>query len=131
MLLYNPVLDLTTLGWTQGVPRATALSPLLHVEAGQPPALLTHGTEDKCVPVEQAHRFARAMQEAGNRCDLIVLDGIAHAFVLAGYTAPEEVVVHAIRAGDRFLASLGYLRGRPTLKRHPRRRVRTRLFDIP
>ena len=130
MLLYNPVLDLTTLDWTQKLPDAASLSPMLHVEGGQPPTLLMHGTEDKSVPVEQARRFAAAMAKAGNRCDLVILDGIAHAFVLAGYTAPESTVVEAIRAGDRFLASLGYLDGEPTLRFRKGRPAKTKLFDI-
>jgi len=145
MLLYNPVLDLLVLpdNWAMrrcGIEepdpakvgaeravriatygktprdRAAAFSPMHNVANGQPPALLIHGTEDKSVPVEQARRFADIYTKSGNYCDLHILDGIAHAFVLVNYTAPEDVVVDSIRAGDDFLVSLGYLKGKPTLE---------------
>jgi len=147
MLLYNPVLDLLILpaDWAMTrcgiaepdtaklgsdraarIPaygktpqeRAAAFSPMHNVANGQPPALLIHGTEDKSVPVEQARRFARIYTESGNYCDLHVLDGIAHAFVLVNCSAAEDVVVDSIRAGDNFLVSLGYLKGKPTLEVH-------------
>jgi len=35
---------------------------------------------------------------------------------LVNYWAPDEVIVDAIRAGDRFLAWLAYLEGEPTLR---------------
>jgi acetyl esterase/lipase len=95
--------------------RARAFSPMFNIRPGQPPCLLMHGTEDLSVPVEQARRFAELYTEAGNRCELVILEDIAHAFVLVNYTAPEEVVIDAIRRGDRFLSSLGYLEGEPTL----------------
>ena len=142
MLLYNPVLDLLPLDWAMprcGIAdpdkaklgealaakidtygrnpreRATNFSPMHNIAPGQPPALMMHGTEDKSVPVEQARRFARNYTTAGNRCDLVILDGIAHAFVLVHYSADDKTVVDAIKAGDRFLVSLGYLKGEPTL----------------
>ena len=142
MLLYNPVLDLVSLNWTHSQPgirtpdkgknsketferllsygatpeeRARLLSPIHHITAGQPPALPVHGTEDQVVPLEQITRFAWQYEKAGNRIDLSTLDGIGHAFVLVNYTAADEVVVDAIRTGDRFLGSLGYLEGKPTL----------------
>ncbi|HUW30558.1 MAG TPA: alpha/beta hydrolase [Planctomycetota bacterium] len=143
MLLYNPVLDLLPLDWAMtrcGIAepdaaklagqraariltygktpqdRAAAFSPMHNVANGQPPALLIHGTEDKSAPVEQARRFADIYTKSGNYCDLHILDGIAHAFVLVHYTAPDNIVVDSIRAGDNFLVSLGYLKGKPTLE---------------
>jgi len=135
MLLFNPVLDLTTKRWIERVQgadpdRARSLSPLHLVASGQPPCLLMHGSADPVVPVEESRRFADAMKKAGNHCDLIVLDGVAHAFVLAGYTAGDDVVVQSIRAADAFLRSLGYLKGKPRLRADRHRPVRTRLFDM-
>ena len=145
LLLYNPILDLATTvnKWALSIPgiaepnaaklseeqiervashgktpleRANAISPMSAVAKGQPPVLLMHGTEDACVGVEQARQFSNAAVKAGNRCDYIELKGIAHAFVLVNYTAPEEVTAESIRAADRFLASLGYIAGKPTLR---------------
>jgi acetyl esterase/lipase len=143
MLLYNPVLDLVDLKWTRNRPgirkpgakegwdespervlkhgespaeRARAFSPMFNIESGQPPALLMNGTDDKTTPVEHATRFAERYVDEGNRCELVVLEDVAHAFVLINYTAEEEIQVRAIREGDKFLESLGYLEGNPTLQ---------------
>jgi hypothetical protein len=74
---------------------------------------------DAVVNPEQARQFAAAMQRAGNRCDLVLLDGARHAFVIARYTASEERVVDAIRKTDGFLIALGLLSGEPTLQVGP------------
>ncbi len=135
VLLFNPVLDLTEGEWVRfvvgglslndkkaprpatpdSIARAAALSPVFHVRAGQPPALLVHGLDDHVVPPSQAERFAAAAKAVGNRCDLSLLPGTSHAFIVPRYTAPEPVVVAAIRATDTFLISLGWLTGEPTL----------------
>jgi acetyl esterase len=137
MVLFNPIVDMTEDDWIRyavggasladkkNTPRpasadavalARTLSPLFHVAPGQPPTVILHGRADRVVPVSQAERFAAAARAAGNRCDLILYpEPIGHAFVVAGYKWPEPVVVEAIRAADRFLASLGWLSGEPTL----------------
>jgi acetyl esterase/lipase len=135
MLLYNPIVDLTEADWIRyavggealanrrsprpsddaSLATARTVSPLFHVAPGQPPALLLHGLEDKIVPIAQADRFAAAAHAAGNRCDYQRLPDLGHAFVIAGYKWPESVVVDAVRRADRFLSSLGWLAGEPTL----------------
>jgi len=140
MVLYNPIVDMTEDNWIRyavggsaladkssprptdpaSVTGARALSPLFHVAPGQPPSLVVHGRGDKVVRVEQAERFAAAMKSAGNRCDLVLYGPeIGHAFAIAGYKWPESVVVPAIVEADRFLASLGWLEGEPTLTTSP------------
>jgi hypothetical protein len=44
------------------------------------------------------------------------MEGSGHAFVMTAYSAPEPVVVDAIRKADAFLGSLGWLAGVPTLE---------------
>lgn len=140
MVLYNPIVDMTEDDWIRyavggealadkksprpsdggSLTHAAGLSPLFHVRPGLPPALVVHGRGDKVVRWEQAQRFADAMQAAGNRCDLVLYGPeIGHAFAIAGYKWPEEVVVPAIREADSFLASLGWLAGEPTLTTSP------------
>jgi acetyl esterase/lipase len=136
MLLYNPIVDMTEGDWIryavggealaikrsprpaapEDVALARSLSPVFHVRAEQVPSIVLHGRADRVVPMSQAERFAAASRAVGSRCDLVVYENdIGHAFVLAGYKYPEPVVVEAIRAGDRFLVSLGWLKGEPSL----------------
>ncbi len=139
LILYNPVLDLTEDDWIRfavggpvladrkKTPRpahsasrdlARSLSPVFHVAAGLPPTLLLHPRHDRVVPVSQAERFAAAALAAGARCELVIPEdpAIGHAFVIPGWKHPEPVVVNAIHAADRFLVSLGWLAGEPTLE---------------
>ncbi len=138
LVLCNPIVDMTEGSWVKFVmqgdqmsknvqpgdlhptdaqtAQARALSPLFQIKPGQPPAVLMHGTDDHIVNAQQAQAFADADKKAGNRCDLIWMQGGRHAFVVADYTAPESVVVAAIRHADDFFVSLGWLRGPATLE---------------
>lgn len=85
-----------------------ALSPAHHVKPGAPPTIIFHGRADKTVPFESAEVFARVMQAAGNRCELVGYEGKGHGFFNhgdgnnPGYRA-------TVAAMDGFLVSLGYL----------------------
>ncbi len=138
MIPCNPIVDMTEGGWIKFViggqaleknapPEATRptaaqlelarqLSPLFQVRPKQPPTLLMHGLNDTVVSPNQARAFAEAMKKAGNRCDLQLIEGARHAFIVAGYKAPEPIVVNAICEADKFLVSLGWLPGQPTLE---------------
>jgi acetyl esterase/lipase len=138
LILCNPIVDLTEGTWIKFIIRgaamakgakpedmhptaeqlslARALSPLSNIKPGQPPAILMHGTADKVVNPQQALDFATSYAKAGNRCDLAWMEGSGHAFVMTAYSAPEPVVVNAIRKADAFLGSLGWLQGPPTLE---------------
>jgi acetyl esterase/lipase len=94
---------------------ARKLSPIYNVRKNQLPTLVLHGTDDTVILPEQSVQFTEAMKRAGNKCELILLPKTTHAFVCANYKAPEEVVVSAIREADKFLISLGFLKGEPTL----------------
>lgn len=138
MILCNPIVDLTDGDWIKFVMRgetlasspvarglhpgsaqlemACVLSPLFQVRAGQPPTLLMHGLDDRIVSPDQARKFAAAMESAGNRCDLVLIEKASHAFVIPRYREPERVVVDALRRADAFLVSAGFLNGAPTLE---------------
>ena len=138
MILCNPIVDMTEADWPKFIIRGKALdrhatpadkvmtepqrelarhlSPLFNVRPGQPPALMMHGLNDHVVSPDQARKFAAAMEQAKNRCDLVLIEGAGHAFIIAGYSAPEAMVVDAIRRADKFLISLGWLSGEPTLE---------------
>lgn len=138
MVLYDPILDFTESGFINIViggaalakhpspatlqPTAATLklardlSPVFHGQSRQPPAIVLHGLEDKVVSPDQARRFAAAMKQAGNRCDLVLLAGLPHAFVIPNYKCSEAVVNDALSRADAFLTSLGWLSGAPTLE---------------
>ena len=83
MILYNPVLDTTDKGYGAekfSPDKQTELSLCHHVESGVVPTILFHGTKDKTVPFENAERFTRLMNEAGNECLLVPFSGKGHGF---------------------------------------------------
>lgn len=132
-ILYNPITDLTDGPWWYAVDhapakgekvsapsadvlkRARALSPMFHIPHPCPPMLVMHGLNDHIVSPDQSRRIAKAMQAAGNACELQLVEGAKHAFVCTRYTAPLPMVVSAIRAADTFLVARGILSGAPTL----------------
>jgi acetyl esterase/lipase len=90
------------------------LSPYHHVEAGDPPTVIFHGTADKTVPHATAAAFERAMQKAGNSCTLHSYEGEGHGFFNYG-RGDGTSFAEVLTTSDRFLAGLGYLKGEPTV----------------
>lgn len=58
-------------------------SPIAHVGADAPPALLCHGTDDRIVPFDQSERFAGALRDAGVPIERLTFDGAGHLFYTA------------------------------------------------
>jgi acetyl esterase/lipase len=90
----------------QGRADPEALSPILHVAPGMPPAIVLQGTRDKVTPQGAANRFCDLMREAGNRCDLHLYRNRGHMF----YNDLDDYVDTLLKIDD-FLVSLGYLEG--------------------
>ena len=124
MVLYNPPVDLEIKAFNNVFAirefgdaekeRLKHFSPITYVTDNLPPTLIMHGTEDVTIPIEQVYRFTGKMKKAGNRCDMIALEGTKHAFVIVGI-GTDKTIVRALQETDRFLASLGYLKGEPTI----------------
>lgn len=55
-----------------------AASPVNHVQKGQPPFMLVHGTNDTLVPIEQSEIFARKLKASGVDVELIRAEGGTH-----------------------------------------------------
>ena len=113
LILFNPVLDLTVppmasrLGGREQLARQ--ISPVANLTADTPPALLMYGTRDKfCV---QGKAYVEAAGKAGCRAEMFVAEGQSHGF----FNRSPWLARTLIRA-DEFLATLGYVKGKPTIK---------------
>jgi acetyl esterase/lipase len=80
-----------------------AASALLHVDAGDPPVLLIHGTKDPVVPIDQSRLIYAALRKAGVATELIEVPGGSHGALLA---PPDEMQRLAQRMIDWFDAQL-------------------------
>lgn len=89
------------------------ISPLHHVSAGDPPTIIFHGTGDTTVAYWTAERFAEAMRDAENRCELVGLDGAGHGFFNHG-RGDGSAYRETVRRMDEFLQSLGFLQAEAT-----------------
>lgn len=88
----------------------TSFSPLHNLHKDMPPATAFLGTADKLIPVADAKAFQSKMQALGVRSDLHLYEGQPHGFF--NKVKYYETLLEA----DKFLTSLGYLSGEPTLK---------------
>jgi acetyl esterase/lipase len=114
LLLFNPVLRF------DGVPDlmvrinkdeklGKALSPTLHLAKDTPPTLLFYGKKDRLL--KQGEEFVEKSKEVGHKADLFLAEGVGHGFFNKS-PWKEKTLLRA----DEFLESLGYLKGKPTIK---------------
>ncbi len=135
MALYNPAVLLSTIdGDQQLAPKKIAdirertgnkskeISPLFYVRGNHPPSIIFHGMEDEAVPYWSVKRFAKEMTAAGNRCELKSFAGAPHGFFNTGRGGSAERMdleqqryATTTNQLDRFLQSLGYLKGPATI----------------
>lgn len=118
LVLFNPVFDNGPEGgWgTSRVgDRFKELSPAHNISPTAPPTAIFIGRNDRLIPTATVERFAAKMKEAGVRCDLHIYDGKGHGF----FNSEPSRTITLIET-DRFLASLGYLSGEPTIQTSPR-----------
>ncbi|REK08204.1 MAG: alpha/beta hydrolase [Planctomycetota bacterium] len=92
-----------------------AMSPYHHIAADTPPTAIFHGTEDRTVAHDTVEAFAEAMQQAGNRCELHSYEEEGHGFFNFGRRG-NKMFVATLTDADRFLKSLGYVEGEPTVE---------------
>ncbi len=117
MVLFNPVFDNGPNGWgTQRVgDRYKEFSPAHNVSKDDPPAIVFLGSQDALVPVSTAEKFKQAMEQAGIECTLMIFEGQPHGFFNYGRDG-NKPYYETVVATDKFLASLGWIEGPPTLK---------------
>lgn len=116
LILFNPVFDNGPggYGYDQIGERYREISPFHNIARGNPPTILFFGTEDKLVPVRTIRAFQKKMKEAGNRCDLFLYEDQGHGFFNINHP---EYYKKTVWEADKFLTSLGYLSGKPTIKK--------------
>lgn len=117
LVLFNPALVLAPMdGYNFGDigKRATEkhygtkpknISPAHHICKGAPPTIIFHGKADTTVPYMTTEAFAAEMIKAGNRCELVGFDGESH-----GFFNREPCFTQTLKAADKFLTSLGWLK---------------------
>ncbi len=116
LILFNPVIDLgpsdaEVYGWIGE--KYKDLSPLHNIKPETPPTIMFYGTEDGGISMEASAYFCAAMKAVGSRCDLFLYEGQKHGFF--NYKRSEFYFNKTTLEADRFLISLGYLDGEPTI----------------
>jgi len=113
MVLFNPVLSfeheqmITRLGGDKRLARK--ISPTSHLAKNAPPALIIFGTNDRLKAFGDA--YWKKAEEVGARADKFLAEGQGHGFFNRSPWQERTLI-----ATDKFLASLGYLRGSPTVE---------------
>lgn len=113
LVLFNPVYDNSKngFGYKRMNGRYLEISPLHNIKKGAPPTIVFFGTNDKTTPVASSEAYKRKMEDVGSRIDLFLYEGAEHSF----FNKPPYFLETLIEM-DKFLTSLGYLSGKPTLK---------------
>lgn len=112
MVLFNPVLSfeneqmLKRLGDNKRL--ASKISPTSHLDKNSPPALIMFGTNDRLKVF--GDDYWKKAEEVGARADKFLAKGQPHGFFNRSPWRERTLI-----AADKFLASLGYLRGEPTV----------------
>lgn len=113
LVLFNPVFDNSENGY--GYDRVKdywqQFSPMHNIDDKTPPAVVFLGTKDQLIPVSTAEKFKELMSKAGHRCDLHLYEDQPHSFF------NKAKYYETLLETDKFLASLGYIKGEPTLKK--------------
>lgn len=114
LVLFNPVFDNGPedgYGGARVGERFKEFSPAHNIAPEAPPTIVFLGSNDSLIPVSVLERFQSNMGKAGVRCETRIYDGKAHGF----FNRDPSKTATLIEA-DKFLASLGWLQGEPTLR---------------
>lgn len=107
LVLFSPVIDTSTEGYGHAkvVEHWEELSPAHRVRPSLPPTIVFHGTGDATTPFKGARKFHDAMLAAGNRCELVSVEGAPHTYMF------KDAALYAgtLQRMDAFLASLGFI----------------------
>jgi len=111
LVLFNPVYDNGPDGY--GYDRVKdywkRFSPMHNLHAKVPPTIVFLGTEDKLIPVETGQSFQSRMKRLNLRSELFLYEKEGHGFF------NKKKFNETLFETDRFLTSLGFLKGQPTI----------------
>ncbi len=112
LLLFNPVFNNGPGQWghERVGERFMEFSPAHHITKAAPPAIVFLGDQDKLIPVSVLREFESGMKRVGARCEAHVYPMAGHGF----FNRDPHYMLTLIEA-DKFLASLGWIQGPPTL----------------
>ena len=113
MVLFNPVFNNGPgqYGYNRVRERFMEFSPAHHVTKDAPPTIVFLGDSDRLIPVSVVNDFETEMKKAGVRCDAHIYPKAGH-----GFFNKEPFFTPTMIEADKFLASLGWIKGEPTLK---------------
>ncbi len=113
LVLFNPVTDTGKNGFGYDCVKDwwPAISPIENIDKTNPPppTIFQVGTKDKLIPVATAERYKKLTEDAGARCDLRLYEDQPHSFF------HKAKYYETLLETDKFLTSLGFLSGPPTL----------------
>lgn len=117
LLLFNPVYDNGPDGYGHDrvKSRWKQISPLHNIAKGAPPTIVFLGSKDKLIPVKTALDYKKKMEGVEARCDLHVYEDQPHGFFNKSKSGGKYYVL-TVTEMDKFLTSLGWLKGPPTIK---------------
>ena len=112
LVLFNPVFNNGPGQWGHDRvgERYREFSPAHNIQKQVPPAIVFLGDADKLIPVSVVQQFETEMKKAGARCDAHIYPNAAHGF----FNRDPHFTLTLIET-DKFLASLGWLQGEPSL----------------
>lgn len=118
LVLFNPVYDNGPNGYGHDRVKAhwKEFSPLHNIRKGMPPAIVFLGTKDKLIPVKTGEAFRDKMNAVGSKSVLFLYKDQPHGFFNQGRNG-NKFYVETVREMDKFLKSLGYVEGEPTVKK--------------
>jgi acetyl esterase/lipase len=113
LVLFNPVFNNGPgqWGYQRVGNRYREFSPAHNASKDAPPTIVFLGDADKLIPVSVLNDFQAEMKKAGVRCDAHIYPGVGH-----GFFNHEPHFSQTLIETDKFLASLGWIKGLPTLK---------------
>lgn len=116
MILFNPVYDNGPegYGYNRVQKRWREISPMHNIRKGISPTIVFLGSEDHLIPESTAEKFKRRMEKVGSLSKLYVYKGQTHGFF--NYGKEGNFYEKTILEVDKFLISLGWLEGEPSMR---------------